>query len=176
MKKTILLAFLGAGLFTANAQTAEATATLNVKLNPIQTIVVNATQNPVDLEYTSIDNYENGVAKENADHLTIYSTGGFNVSVLATNLSNSSNTNTIYASTITVTPTEGARPIAGDPTYTPVDLSNVAKTIIASDQGGFDKTVSVKYAGAGNKEYMDKYQTGKTNIFTTSVTYSILAK
>ena len=174
MKKTILLAFFGAGLFTANAQTK--TATLTVTLNPIQTIVVNPSQNKVNLKYTSIDNYINGVAQANADHLTIYSTGGFEVTVLATNLSNSSNSTTIHASTITVKPTKGARPIAGDPTYTPVDLSNVAKTIIASDQGGFDKTVSVKYAGAGNKEYMDKYQTGKTNIFTTSVTYSILAK
>ena len=174
MKKTILLAFFGAGLFTANAQTK--TATLTVTLNPIQTIVVNPSQNKVNLKYTSIDNYINGVAQANADHLTIYSTGGFEVTVLATNLSNSSNSTTIHASTITVKPTKGARQIAGTPEYKDVKLSPTAQSLIISDKGGFDRTVSVEYAGAGGQKYMDKYQTGKTNIFTTSVTYSILAK
>ena len=176
MKKTILLAFLGAGLFTANAQTETATATLTVTLNPIQTIVVNPSQNPVDLEYTSIDNYNNGVAQENADHLTIYSTGGFEVTVLATNLSNISNSTTIDASTITVKPTKGARPIDGTPKYKDVELTPTAQSLITSDKGGFDRTVSVTYAGAGGQKYMDKYQTGKTNVFTTEVTYAIIAK
>lgn len=77
MKNLIIVSFFALGLPTAYAQN----VTLNVKLKPIQTLVVNSRQRTVDLEYNSKEDYKNGVSKTNADHLNIYSTGGFQVNV-----------------------------------------------------------------------------------------------
>ena len=176
MKKSILFAMFLGGVIAANAQTNTDNVALSVTLKPIQTLVVNASQSTIDLEYSTVNDYEDGVSSSNADHLTIYSTGGFQVKVNSTadNLSKGLNVSEIAAETLTVTPTAGAREIKGSPTYTSVTLTENPKVLISSAQGGFDRTISVKYAGATGQVYMNNYETGKTNIYTTTVTYSIL--
>jgi hypothetical protein len=54
MKKFILLSFAFLGFATVNAQTY---VTLNVKLKPVQTLVVNPAQTTVDLVYDSKAKY-----------------------------------------------------------------------------------------------------------------------
>src|SRR5690606_14460417 len=78
MKKRFLGLALVLTAFAANAQDTDQVA-LNVKLYPIQTIVVNAAN--VDLEYKTKTDYANGVTVSQGDHLTVYSTGGFTVNV-----------------------------------------------------------------------------------------------
>src|SRR5690554_4456234 len=56
---------------------------LNIVLSPLQSIVVNPTQKVVNLVYENADNYNEGVIHELADHLTINSTGGFEVTVMS---------------------------------------------------------------------------------------------
>ena len=51
MKNLIIASFIVLGLSTVQAQN----VTLNVKLKPIQTLVVNSGQKIVDLEYSSKD-------------------------------------------------------------------------------------------------------------------------
>ncbi|MEG0529562.1 MAG: hypothetical protein RR578_04425, partial [Bacilli bacterium] len=48
----------------------QAQATLNVKLYPIQTIVIGG-NNTVNLEYKTKDNYLNGVTSDMKDHLVV---------------------------------------------------------------------------------------------------------
>ena len=179
MKKSVLFAMFLGGVFAANAQaTATDKVQLRVTLSPIQTIVVNASQKPVKLNYATVNDYNDGVTSVNENHLTIYSTGGFEVKVKSDedNLSNSDNLTTIASNTITLTPSAGVRPLGGTVThYTPVTLSKAGKTLITSNAGGFDKTVHVNYAGAGLQAYINNYETGKSNIFTTNVTYTIVA-
>src|SRR5690554_8136294 len=79
MKKIILSSMMIAFGIAAQAQS---NVTLNVKLNPIQTLVVNPAQETVELEYSSKDDYANGVTSGAlTDHLSVFSTGGFAVTV-----------------------------------------------------------------------------------------------
>lgn len=178
MKKTILLAFLGAGLFTANAQTNQ--ATLNVILSPVQSIIVNAT--PVELNYVNAKDYTDGVSSEAmSDHLTVYSTGGFQVSVSVPSdtFGNgiTDNNVTINASGITVLAAKGSTDDAGS-TYLPaVSLSVNAKPLFSSKTGGTANKYNVTYKGAGGNAYVGKKHTigAATTTYTTLVTYSIAA-
>lgn len=79
MKKIILTSLMLAFGIIAQAQNSNTGhVTLNVKLNPIQTLVVNPAQETVDLEYSSKDDYANGVTSGAlTDHLSVFSTGRF---------------------------------------------------------------------------------------------------
>ena len=82
MKKTFFLLSMLAGVLTAQAQVSD-NATVNVKLYPIQTIVVNPDSKVVNLDYRTTTDYQDGVNVDKKDHLKIYSTGGFEVNVSA---------------------------------------------------------------------------------------------
>ena len=181
MKKTIFLFSLVAGLFVANAQTS---ATLNVILKPVQSIVVNTS--PVDLVYDGLTDYTGGVELEMADHLQVYSSGGFEVLVKVP-LDNIGNTitagsglgKTIAANGITVTASNGTSTNAG--TFSSngaVALDDQNQALFSSDQGGTANKYTVTYKGAGANAYVGKHYDGNTGFtkYTTLVQYSIIAQ
>src|SRR5690606_12766593 len=90
--------------FAQDGPGASDVATLNVILNPIQTIEVNAAQKNVNLEYRTISDYANGVSATQVNHLKVYSTGAFSVSVAsdANDIARAAGDETISASTIKV--------------------------------------------------------------------------
>jgi hypothetical protein len=95
------------GILNVNSVFAQTTnntdnVTLNIKLNPIQTIQVN--QKTVDIVYSKIDDYQNGVSEFRENHLQVFSTGGFFVTVKSNSdyLTSENNTNKIDAKDITV--------------------------------------------------------------------------
>jgi hypothetical protein len=51
--------------------------TVNIKFKPVQSIVVNSGQKTVNLEYNTLQNYQEGVSVTMNDHLEVFSTGGF---------------------------------------------------------------------------------------------------
>src|SRR5690606_6527182 len=188
MKKSILFAMFLGGVFAANAQFSSAntstpgvatgTATLNVNLHPIQTLIVNTSQKTVNLDYKTVANYTDGVTSKNNDHLTVYSTGGFTLSVRSadanlTSAGSNNTTQTIPASGIKLTAKAGT---GGNPVFTyshNVELSKTDQTLVTSDTGGFNKPISVDYIGA--QDYMDKYSkdgalTPGVKTYTTTVT------
>ncbi len=59
--------------------------TLNVTLNPIQSLIVNPQQKTVDLTYSTKADYLNGVISKQENHLTVFSTGGFEIKVKSNN-------------------------------------------------------------------------------------------
>src|SRR5690554_4951701 len=63
-----------------NSATSEP-VTVNIKFKPIQSIVVNSGQKTVNLEYYTKEDYASGVSEKMEDHLEVFSTGGFIVSV-----------------------------------------------------------------------------------------------
>ena len=74
------------GILNVNSVFAQTTnnadnVTLNIILNPIQTIQVNSEQKTVDIVYSDIGHYQNGVSEFRENHLQIFSTGGFEVKV-----------------------------------------------------------------------------------------------
>jgi hypothetical protein len=52
---------------------------VNIKLNPMQAILVN--HNRSKFEYTTLEDYNQGVETTMENHLTVYSVGGFIVNV-----------------------------------------------------------------------------------------------
>lgn len=155
--------------------------TVNIKFQPIQSIVVNPVSETVDLVYASKEDYNNGVYKTIADHLTVFSTGGFVVSVKADN-ENFVRTNggTIPVSDVILSAWEGS---TTNPVFTSgeVTLSTTSTALITSDAGGNELKYSVKYdntsAGSGYK-YINNYIHSDTpaSVYTAQVTYTIATK
>ena len=177
MKKIILTtAILLTAFVGAFAQTS-ADANLSVTINALQTIQVNNAG--VNLSYSTTDHYKNGVTEARPNHLTVYSTGAFQVKVKASDLETTGdNPKTIAASGITVTATNGdANPLANLTSSGAVALPTTEPaTIFTSTQGGVDRNVNVTYKGAGGDAYVNKYfKTGSDNVYKTIVTYSIEA-
>lgn len=188
MKKivtTSLMVFIGIAAYAQPATSqSSGTVTLNVKLHPIQTLTVNPNSKIVDLEYKTEAQYSNGVKSAVlADHLTVYSTGGFAVSVKSsgTHLITNANANPthgqIEASSVKVSAFEGSKPITSVKNGEHVPLSSTETTIVSSDYGAVNKTINVQYEGAGADTYINNYiATQKPTVYTTELTYTIIAQ
>lgn len=180
MKNLFLTAITVIGFaFTAQAQNS-GNVTLNVKLHPIQTLIVNPSQNTVNLNYHTTTDYANGVSSAQADHLTVYSTGGFTVKVESASDAISSamatNSNTLAANSIQVAANAGSEALGGA-TYSEVNLSTAGGTLISSNTGGVNKKFNVEYKGAEADQYVNLYYNGENpTIYTTTVTYTISAQ
>lgn len=182
MKVNFLTAILAVvslfGVVTvANAQST-GNVTLNIKLNPIQTLVVNSKQTTVDLNYTTKNDYANGVSVDQADHLTVYSTGGFQVKVKASGSQLTGKANNINVSDVTLTASNGTQALSNSASFSSAQLSAEDKVIVSSSKGGVDKTINVNYAAKGdNNAYLDYYQnTENPTVFTITLTYTIVAQ
>src|SRR5690606_16905173 len=79
MKRILLTTVIILSAITASLAQTSANVTVNLKLNAVQSIVANAAS--IDLEYKTINDYNVGVQSDQANHLTVYSTGGFIVKV-----------------------------------------------------------------------------------------------
>lgn len=173
MKNLIIASFILLGLSTVNAQN----VTLNVKLKPIQTLVVNANQKTVDLEYSSKDDYKDGVTSTNTDHLNIYSTGGFQVKVKSASASMANGNKKIEANSIQIAASAGSEAIAGATYSSNVKLSTAESTLVSSTVGGVDKKITIAYKGAGANAYLDNYIAGQNpTVYTTELTYTIISQ
>mgnify|MGYP000843919873 CR=1 FL=1 len=176
-KKFLLTgALLIVALFSVNSLMAEGPSnyaqsgqtTVNIKLNPMQAIVVN--HNEVNLEYTTLENYNQGVETLKENHLTVYSVGGFIVKVKSDgDFRNESNS--IPASDVKISATA-----AGDSpgAFSPVTLSTTATELITSETGGFEKNYNVNYSNklAGEAFAYAAKEGGK---YSAIVTYEIIA-
>lgn len=173
MKKIILAAILMLGLVTVNAQN----VTLNVNLKPIQTLVVSPTLKVVNLNYTTTDDYKNGVSSTNTDQLTIYSTGGFQVKVKSASASMQNTGKSMEVNTIQIKATAGSDPVTGAQYTQNVQLSNNETTLVTSTKGGVDKKISIEYKGAGANAYIDNYIASQNpTVYTTELTYTIVSQ
>lgn len=173
-------ALLIVALFSVNgvmAQSAtsyvnEGSTTVNIKLNPIQAILVN--DNKVNLEYTTLENYNQGVETTMTKHLTVYSVGGFIVNVKSDgdfNYTGGGTIDPIPASHVQLTATAAG---GSFDTSSQVELSTDATALITSSTGGFEKKYDVKYSNklAGQAfAYADK----EGGDYTAIVTYEIIA-
>lgn len=189
-------ALIAASLFSVNSVMAEdvvtptrsksASVTVNLKFQPIQSIVVKSGAEGVNLVYATEADYSKGKSVTVNDHLEIFSTGGFVVTVKADNNFTRTSTGgkeTIDASDVKVTATKANGNTNDDGKGLPeVTLSSTeAKNFIASKTGGSALKFNVKYdnyGGAGNA-YIDKYIHSDTDatgtVYAATVTYSIAA-
>ncbi|WP_051884572.1 hypothetical protein [Chryseobacterium luteum] len=174
MKKCILASFALLGFVTLKAQQ---TVTLNVRLKPIQTLIVNNSQKVVNLDYVTKDDYTNGVTSVNTDHLSVYSTGGFQVKVKSANSALQNGGKNIQANTIQIKATAGSEAVNGAQYAQNVQLSANETTLVTSTNGGVDKKISIEYKGAGANAYLDNYIAGQDpTVYTTELTYTIVSQ
>ena len=160
----------------------QAQATLNVKLYPIQTIMIGG-DNTVNLEYKTKDDYLKGVTSDMKDHLVVYSTGGFAVKVKSENedlvYTKDALTSKIAANTINLQAKLGTDNKLNSSTMNNVVLSNENQNLISSAVGGTELKFNVAYNGKGGNDYVNKYynvETPNVNVYTTAVTYTIEAQ
>lgn len=152
-------------------------AFLSIRLFPIQTIEVNASQKDVYLDYRTKMNYFNGVDLNQPNHLTIYSTGGFVVKVNSStpNLQNQTGTY-IPASDVSITTVAGGKNPFLLLKPNTISLSDKAQPLFSSNTGGVNKTVTINYKAKGADAYVNKYINNEDpSVYTTEVVYVIEA-
>lgn len=164
MKKSLLSLTLFLAAITAQAQTT-ATATLNIKLNAVQSIQIHPGQNTTLLEYSTVADYNEGVSITRKNHVEVFSNSGFQVAVSGGDLTGTSAA-TIEANTVRVTPSDGNVQHA-TPTYTAAYLSQTPQTIISSTTGGNKERFDIQYKG-GTEYFLKARET-----YSTLVTYTV---
>lgn len=183
-KYFLSVALLVAGLLIAvnraEAQSGSDHVTINIKFRPVRTIVVTSAQKTVDILYASTSDYQDGVSVTHNDHLTVFSTGGFLVSVEASdpNFTRVGGTETIPVDDVTIRAFNGSDN-GVNATFSDVPLSTDPTTpLITSDKGGRNLKYGITYdntvAGSGN-QYINKYvSTDKPEtVYTSQITYTI---
>jgi hypothetical protein len=176
-----IAALIICGLVCVNSVKAQTSdnVTVNIKFTPIQSIVVNSAQKTVNLVYATKDDYANGVSAEMLNHLEIFSTGGFIVTVKASgNFTRTTGDDIIPAGDVLVSATLGEDTSIG----TPADATGLTtiggKTLITADEGGRALKYNVTYdniAAGKSDAYINKYIHGDSpeSIYTATVTYTI---
>ncbi|TDS65302.1 hypothetical protein [Myroides indicus] len=173
MRVKFLTAFFLFSLLILKAS-AQNSVTLNINLHPIQTLVINPSQDEVTLNYTTKEHYKSGVTSEQADHLTIYSTSGFQIRVI----SNEPLGKKLPSNSIAIIPSSGSKPITQSSiVYLKKNLSDQEEPIITSTTGGIDRNFNISYKGAGANMYIDYSDASDTaTTYTYNVMYTIVSQ
>lgn len=180
-------ALIAASLFSVNSVMAETgpgktdNVTVNIKFTPIQTIVVNASQKTVEFAYNSINDYNNGAGEiTNKDHLTINSSGPFEVKVTGADFTGGIASKTIAANEIAVLVEKGTNNnISTYGTFSLLALATTSQVLINSaTEGGMGLNFNVTYSnpGGANGNYFKGYVDGAEKTYTANVEYAIIAK
>lgn len=148
---------------------------LRVNLYPIQTLVITPAQKNITLNYATKKDYADGVVAEQTDHLTIYSTSGFQVKVSSCE---SAAENHFPLSSISVLPSSGSKPIEqGGVEYLEKNLSGQEQPIITSNTGALNKNFNILYKGAGANMYVNYAKsTDATTTYSYQIMYTIVSQ
>ncbi len=176
MKKISLLITLAFLAFSASlfGQKSD-NVTLKININPIQTIVVNPAQKSVDLNYLTKENYTDGVTSTQENHLTIYSTSGFQVTVKSDKNVLENGSQSINASDIKINVLPGSEnPLKNFNKNKNIALGISGEVLFSKPSGTTDKNVNVSYTAAGKNTYLNKYIKGENpTVYEANITYTI---
>ncbi len=157
---------------------------VNLIFKPIQSIQVNPSQETVDFEYSSPEDYMNGLGEKTQtfdDHLTVYHSGGFQVEVQSSGFLNSGNLLDETEDHVTITATNGTDNNRSN--YTFVDNFSLNKKqpskFITSPGGGMGLKFDVAYthndSEANRAKYIDLTTGRVETVYTAEVTYTIVS-
>ena len=163
-------------VFMSLMLSAQNSVNLSIKLNPIQVLSINPESKDVMLNYTTRSDYKNGKDLTCKDHLSVFSTGGFEVKVKSTQPNLTSDNGTINSSDVSILAEGGSSSELEGATLTRINLTPAEQTLISHTKGSSDKTFNVTYSARGNDEYVDLYNQTKSNEFKTTVFYTINPK
>ena len=180
-----LLAILTLFASSVKAQSDAGSVTVNIIFRPVQTITVSPEQKVIDLSYNTVDDHQDGVSVTVDNHLTVFSTGGFLVSVEATSdhFTRLGGSETIPVSDVVIRPTGGSdgsdSGSSGSGTvFSDAILSSSPAPLITSDKGGRDLKYDITYDNsvAGSAQhYINRYESsdGAATVYTSNITYTI---
>ena len=184
MKKSILVAVavMVAGIFTVNAQSKTGEVTVNINLKKFQTLTIN--ENVVDIDFDTEDHYTNGASSKVVnDHLTVSSTGAFQVIATAVVPQSNGTTGKMLGvathSPLSIVASEGTNALENATYATGDDLLNNT-SVVSSTKGQFQKNINVQYfankadfinLGLINNGYVSNDE--NTNQYKVQVTYTI---
>ena len=161
------------------AQDNSASVSVNIILHPIQTIAVNPSQNNVDLLYLDKEDYNQGVSATLDDHLSVTSTGGFQVNVASVqdNFTLSGSDNYIPVSDVSIRATNGSDNELAQ-TFDDVMLSTSPESLIRSGSGGFNLKYNVTYdnTAGGADKYVNMTSGDNESIYSSEIIYTITSK
>ncbi|MDD4778576.1 MAG: hypothetical protein PHV53_09855 [Fermentimonas sp.] len=164
----------------ARAQSNTDGVKLNIILHPVQTITINSSHNNVELQYLNIEDYNKGVSTTLDDHLTVTSTGGFQVNIYSKqeNFTLAGATESIPVSDVVITAINGSDNDL-TPIFDNVILSTKPESLIRSGIGGINLKYTVTYDNTGVGavgKYADLNLGNTEAIFSTEITYTITSK
>jgi hypothetical protein len=170
-------ALLIVALFSVNSVMADApvattgTNNVHITLNGIQSITVDQTD--VNLVYTTIEDYTNGVESPLlTNHLTVYSVGPFAVKVTSEGIFKNGDNKSISAGTVTITAEkQESSPGVLNPVEITTGSAITEQALITSEVGGFNKKYNVKY----RHDFADDATAFENELgtYTAIVTYDI---
>jgi hypothetical protein len=185
-------ALLIVALFSVNGVMAQdnATTTSEVKVslifNPIQSIQVNPNQKEINFEYDSPEDYATGAIDNKTqtleDHLTVYHSGGFKVSVTSTGFRSGGTGDPISDEHVKVIAAKGSTIAEGRDNFnfdnTP-SLTAGTHDFFSSTGGGMGLTFDVTYEHDGwesEDTYIDFTNGTTASTYTADVTYTIVSQ
>lgn len=162
-----------------SGQTNSDGVTLNIRFKPVQTITIQPSQKSVDINYSTQENYNNGVSVTLDDHVSVFSSSGFQIKVEAgsDNFENAGGDKTIPVSDVVINASAGSGNHNSN-TYSSVPLSAMPVSLITSESGGRDLKYSITYdnSAAGSAgAYEGNYATSGNDetVYNAEITYSI---
>lgn len=177
-----IVACLILSTFQASAQSGSDNVTINITFRPVQTISVSPAQKSIDISYASIDDHQNGISVTRDDHLTVFSTGGFLVSVEASseNFTRMGGTETIPVKDVIIRAVDGTDNTAGAE-FSDVVLSTAPSALITSSSGGRDLKYGITYDNSSGREanqYINRYMSrdGAETVYRSRITYTITTR
>ncbi|SKC03240.1 hypothetical protein SAMN05660841_03752 [Sphingobacterium nematocida] len=152
----------------------QANVRLNIVLNHVQNLTIHPDQNEVTLTYNDLQDYKRGVEVVKNSHLTVFSTGAYEVKVKLANEEfvklGGQPTDRLQMPNIKVK----ASPVGDQQVSLATgELSVGGSKIISSDRPAFDAIYNVTYQGPGGEELIRYAEKNKTVIFTNDILYSI---
>ncbi|WP_336834243.1 hypothetical protein [Sphingobacterium siyangense] len=161
-------------LFLGEILSAQSPVRLNIVLNHVQNLTINPAQREVILTYNNLQDYREGVEVAQKAHITVFSTGAYEVKV---KLANEEYINLASKSNGVILPNIKVR---ANPAQAEADLllytgklNTQGETIISSDKPAFDTVFDIIYQGPGKEEFIKYADQNKTVTFTNDVLYSI---
>ncbi len=175
MKNYLLVFVFITGFLFVQGQTA---VRLNIVLNHVQNLTVNAAQETTTLTYNTVEDYSKGVEVLQKEHLNVFSTSPFVVKVRVENQDfvqiGADQQNRMRLPNISVKATSAEQ--GNGMILEQKILSLQESALITADNPAFNHKFDITYKGPGDNEMIKYSEFGKITTFTNVVMYSIEAK
>jgi hypothetical protein len=174
---TYLIVLFFCAFMSVNAQES-GRVMVNINLHRVQIIKVNPIQSEVHLDYKQPDDYEDGVNSLQENHLTIFSTGAYEVFVSSDQplsyIHENQQADIHNALMVRANNPNGG---SGGILLNSVYIQQSKQSIISSDKGDFGISFDIEYHGMGGNAFLNLIDASKElTIKQTNLVYTIEVK